>query len=756
MRPSFALLAFIAALAGAGPASAVAPPRFGGEALHRLGPDARKLRFEGETNAKDWAVYVTAAQARTRARIHLAYSNAISVMPEVSTLAISVNDIAVAQTPIAAASDPGALDVELPRGLLTEGYNNVRISVAQRHRVDCSLEATYELWTQLDPAASGLTFPGLADPGIVSLDDLAAVSPDPTGALTIRVVLPEGANSAEVDRAMQAVESVAIRAGVQRPNVEIADAIDERPGLWLLVGLRADLRARGFGKFLSDSEDASPQLAGMEVPGRVIVVAAGRDEKETMESIDAILPARRLDAHAATLSAAHSLAADNGFPVHGGMRLPLRNFGVQTEEFNGRLFRVAFDIAMPADFYPADYDKLTLSLSAGYSAGLLPSSQILVRVNDREAGSMPLRNPHGDIFRDRPVSVLLSALRPGVNHIVIEAQTPTAEDAACDVRQLMDSKKRFVFFDQSELIMPSLARIARLPNLAATLTAGFPYDGTLPAQIFLPKRDRATIAAAATFLARTAAMTRVPLKASVTFDIDKAQAGSTLFIGALNDFPPALVWAMGVDYRALKEAWSRPNAGEYSGLENGPTAPVAKVELDTLHLYDQWADGARKGPASLSTQITIRALYDRYINVHRSDFATLREHDGRIETPEHATLLLAQAHGPAGGNQTWTMLVAANTAILGRDVRNLVAPSNWNSIEGRAASFSPRAGAENVSHPVDAYFIVTQTLTPANLRLVAAGFMSSNLDYYLVAVVFGSILLGTLTYLAVRAHGYRA
>jgi hypothetical protein len=492
----------------------------------------------------------------------------------------------------------------------------------------------------------------------------------------------------------------------------------------------------------------------MDVPGRVVVVAAGRDEKETNDAIQAILPAKRNEARAATVSAAHTLAAANGFPVHGDTRVPLHDFGVQTEEFNGRLFRAAFDIAMPADFYPADYDKLTLSLSAGYSPGLLTSSQILVRVNDREAGSMPMRNPRGDLFRGRPVSVLLGALRPGVNHIVIEAQTPTPEDAACDVRQLMDSKKRFVFFDHSELVIPSLARIARLPNLAATLTSGFPYDGSLPSQIYLPKRDRATIAAGATFLARLATVAQAPLKASLTFDREKATAGSSLFIGALEDFPPELVAEMGVDYRALKESWSRPNPGESSVLENSQSAPVAK--LDTTQVYDEWADGARKGPDEFSNKVSFRALYDRYINVHRDDFALFREPEGRIEPPERATLLVAQARGPAGGSETWTMLVAANKATLARDMRNLVAPSNWNAIEGRAAAFSPRAGAENLARAVDTYFSPTQTLTPGNLRLVAAGFMSSNLDYYLAAVAFGALVLGSLTYLAVRAHGYRS
>ena len=201
------------------------------------------------------------AQAQTRARVRLTYSNAISVMPETSRLTIFVNDVQVAQAPIAAASDPGGVDVELPRGLLTAGYNRVRIAVSQRHRVDCSLEATYELWTQLDPAASGLTFPELADPGINTLDDLAAISPDPSGAVAIRAVLPQGAAPSAIDRVLRAVEAVTIRAGIVRPNVEIVDAIDNRPGLWVIAGLRADLDAQGLHRIRGRRERAGPGRA---------------------------------------------------------------------------------------------------------------------------------------------------------------------------------------------------------------------------------------------------------------------------------------------------------------------------------------------------------------------------------------------------------------------------------------------------------------------------------------------------------------
>ena len=69
---------------------------------------------------------------------------------------------------------------------------------------------------------------------------------------------------------------------------------------------------------------------------------------------------------------------------------------------------------------------------------------------------MPLKNPRGDLFRDRPVSVSLNALRPGVNHVVVEAQTPDAGDQACEVKHLMDVRKRFVLFDRSELVRSRL------------------------------------------------------------------------------------------------------------------------------------------------------------------------------------------------------------------------------------------------------------------------------------------------------------
>jgi hypothetical protein len=746
-----ALLALLAFLATATPAPAASSPSPGGEALHRLGSDPLQLRFEGETSAKSWPIYVTVAEARTRARVHLGFTNAISVMPEMSTLSVSINDIAVAQTPIAAATDSGALDVELPRGLLTPGYNSVRLTVSQRHRVDCSMEATYELWTQLDPASSGLTFPGLAEPRIDVLDDLAAISPDASGETTIKVALPEDPDANALDNALRAAEAVAIRAGARRPHVEFVDEIGERPGLYVIAGQRDYLRAHGFSKYLSIIQGRVLAIEGQDLPGRVIVVAVGDTPTEIGEAIETILPVRRPEERAETPAAARALTNQFGYPIHEALHVPLHDLGVATEEFTGRLYRAAFDITLPGDFYPADYDKLTLSLTAGYASGLLPSAQILVRVNDREAGSMPMKNPKGAVFRNRPVSVSLSALRPGVNHVVVEAQAPDSGDQTCDVKHLMEARKRFVLFDDSELILPSLARIGRLPNLAATLSSGFPYQTPGDSWVYVAARDPLTLSAVGTYLARTAAVAGRPLAARVTFDREVIKSGSVLFIGALDAITPDLIEAFGVDYRALKESWSRPSAA--NALASEPGGKAAAGSVDSGQVFDQWADGAHATTEDFSPRVTIGAIYDRYINIHRSDFALLRDPDRKIVAPERATLVLAQAQGPKGGFDTWTLIIGPDEATLARDMQSLVAPSNWNEVEGRAAAFTPRSGARSIAPAVHTYFIPTQTLTPGNVRLIAAGFLSANLDYYVILIVFAAIVLGLATHAAVKAHG---
>ena len=40
---------------------------------------------------------------------------------------------------------------DLPPGVLKAGGNMVRFAANQRHRTDCTVESTFELWTDIDP-----------------------------------------------------------------------------------------------------------------------------------------------------------------------------------------------------------------------------------------------------------------------------------------------------------------------------------------------------------------------------------------------------------------------------------------------------------------------------------------------------------------------------------------------------------------------------------------------------------------------------
>ena len=505
-----ALLAGLGLVAPAGPLGAE-PRATTGDAsndlmLHRFGSGAHRLMFSGETDGRAFPIFLTGSEARARAHIHITYTNAVSVMSEASRMRISVNDVVVSETPIAspAAEDPQTLDVDLPTSLLEPGYNAVKIEVQQRHRVDCSIAATYELWTQIDPASSGLTFDGLTPEPIGDLAELPALAPAADGTVALRLVVPKGIDASGLERLMRVAESVALRGHFTHPVVDVVGAPVEKPGLDIVVGTTDDLKAANLTDVLPE-EDQLVALRAGQTPGHSILVLSGQSAADVDAAMASLLPAPGTDPSFGTPAGLKAVALMGGRPVEGGSVLNLRDLGVSSQEFSGRLFRAGFDLLMPPDFYAADYGKMTLLIDAGYASGLDKSSQILVRVNDRDAASRQLANSAGDVFRDRPITVPLSNLRPGFNHVEIEAELGNPADKSCDASVLMSGKKRFVLLDESTVELPSIARIAHMPSLSATAGSGFPYVGRVAeGEIDLPHPDADTVGAAATFLARAA------------------------------------------------------------------------------------------------------------------------------------------------------------------------------------------------------------------------------------------------------------
>ena len=749
---AFALVAALLMAAAPACAADLAPneaqAREALNSIHRIGADSRQLRFEGETASRVWPIYATSGETTAQARLHIAYTNAISVMPEASNIVVSVNDVAVARSAIAAGGDLTALDVELPKGLLKPGYNALRIAVSQRHRVDCSLEATYELWTQVDLATSGLTFPGQPDPSIVSLEDLPAISPGPDGAVVIHAVTGHGATLQDLDALMLGVEYVAIRGGFARPEVVIDEAIGDKPGLYLVVGADESLVQRGLESVARLGSGLS--FTGSDVAGRTVLVVNGPNDDGVRESLAALAPPGWDQSRRATAAGERALVNAGGFRAAGDSRFVLRDLGVDSEDFSGRLYRAGFDIVLPPDFYPADYDKMSLLIDASYAAGLGAGSQILVRVNDKEAGSLPLRNPRGDTLKARQVTVSLSALRPGFNHVVIEAQTPTDADKACAVDATLAANKRFSLSETTEIVIPRIARIARLPDLAVTTASGFPYERVEPATLFVANKRPLTLGAAATLLARVAVAARRPMHMRLSDDVNDLMKGSALLFTATGAGSFGLSDRFRLDIPSMKAAWA--HAGD-SADGDEPDA-VAKPSANGEQNFDQWADTPASVHPKLDFPAQMRAIYDRYINVHAEDFAVLRKGDDVFTPPPSATLVVAQAKGVAPGS-TWSLVLAPDDEALARGVDALVAPTAWSHVEGRAIALNPKTGGLITTASSAPYFIATASLAPANFRLIAAGWLSSDSDAYAGLVLAMAVVFGAVSFAYVRRRGVR-
>ncbi len=268
----------------------------------------------------------------------------------------------------------------------------------------------------------------------------------------IHAVAGHKATLADLDTLMLGVEYMAIRGGFVRPEVEIDEAIGEKPGLYVVVGASESLVQRGLEGVARLGSGVS--FTGSDIPGRTVLVVNGPSDAEVRATLAAIAPPGWDQSRRTTVAGERALVNAGGFRAAGDSRFVLRDLGVDSEDFSGRLYRAGFDIVLPPDFYPADYDKMSLLVDASYGAGLGAGSQILVRVNDKEAGSLPLRNPRGDTLKARKVTVSLSALRPGFNHVVIEAQTPTEADKTCAVDATLAGDKRFSLYETTEIVIP--------------------------------------------------------------------------------------------------------------------------------------------------------------------------------------------------------------------------------------------------------------------------------------------------------------
>jgi len=787
------------------PPAAAEAPKGPATLIRHLTNNIQGYRLAGEIGASEWPIYLTEAQARRKLQFQLGYLSAVSVMPEASTLTLTVNDEVVGEAAIKAVPSVKTVVFDIPAGLMRPGFNSVRISTEQRHRVDCSIEATYELWTQIDPTQTGLIL-GEADARIDALADLGALLPDEQGALPIRAVISAKATGADVERMLRAVQLISIVGRFEQPVVDAGPLAGSRYGINLVVGTAAEL-ARYVGLDVLGAIDRPRAIVlPATAERRTTIVISGASARQVDEAMKQFLVVSTPRGSPQGLRAA---AAFPGFRIEGGQRVKLSELGLTSEEFTGRLFRAAFNIFMPTDFYAADYGRASVRLAGGYAAGLNSKAQIVMKVNDRTAVSLALLKSAGDVFKDNPLPIPLGFLRPGLNRIEIEAHAPTDEDANCDPLSSIRAKNRFLFLDSTEIEMPPIARVARMPDLAVTATGGFPFAGAARRpKLYLPSFEQKSIGAAATMVAHLAIAAGRPVDFEITLSAPGAGAGPTLAVAPLDALDPALLQKLDLPAKELREAWRsqiatpkkradddiltqveamarnrlvlqsnfpmachppRPTGGFKAALSRVDRdssvatiarRPPAAEEAPTRDLFEEW-------DARLHAESRWTAAIGAWLSKARewglAKFTDANswvrrgfEHEAEslLVTPR-AQLAIGQNILGETSEDVWTVVTAPNADALAEAVDCLVDPRVSRQISGRVSVLDMSEAKVNVAPVADARFVVTQPLSVGNVRLIAAGWLSLHSAAYVCGALALAMALAVATRVFVRNVGRR-
>jgi len=689
----------------------------------RMPGGAKPARIEGEDGSLSWPVYLPATSVGGLTRFQLVFQAAISVMPEASWLTLVINGRTLGRVPIASPTSPKVMEFDLPAGALSPGWNEVRISAVQRHRVDCSIDATYELWTQIDPARTGFVGPAAS---ISGLNDLPAVQVDPTGVERIRLILPPNPLPADIERGLEFAERVAIRGQFLHPVVDLSSmpasvevsllgTVDHDPtaGQSIAPGLRMVIGATG-------------------VP--TLVPAAGSNDFAAMFEVQP-------DEPSGTPEGLRALSVAVGVPIRPGQAVTLADLGLATHAFTGRLFRAGFDLILPPDAYLADYGEAKLSFDGGYAGDLLSDARLVIRVNGVVDGSLALDREGGAALQGQIIHMPLGAFRPGRNHIEIEAQLPTWADQACDTLAAIDAKDRFLILGATTVTIPTLARIARFPNLSATFVNGFRITREGLVNLYLPHMTPGAIAAAGTLLTNVAVRTGAPIGANVLTGQPPDDGGSTIVLGVASDMPASLLQKVGID-AATAAAWSETKRGDVTGAIAAPS-PSGRNRTD-LQRLDAWGEDTRGADGWFRRAIDL---------AERASMRSLRA-AGLIDYPDAPYAITPDTNfivgqGISGGTKL-TLFAAPDEAALVAGARAITEAAQLAKIDGRAAALDNAGTGLDLVPARDSAFFSTASFTLGNERLIVAGWLSSHAGYYIATVLFVAVLLGASTWATLK------
>ncbi|AMD57314.1 cellulose synthase BcsB subunit [Agrobacterium tumefaciens] len=701
-----------------------------------------KLSLSGEMDRRQWSIYLTPEQVNAAVSLNVGYQNAIVVAPESSNFQVSVNNVGLGAARIEAPDSQGNISLKIPPGVLQVGANVVSLGVQQRHRTDCTIQSTYDLWTDVDPANTFIGFNADVAGSFANIDDIQATGPDGKATTSIEIVAPALGNPAFADSLLRLSQALALR--TQMPNQTVrfvtAPPVERKAGtLSVLVGTAREIAGMAGTLPPEASAGAFAGFGSAVAGGASPLLVTGPTPQAVQAAIETLFSSisRTPGAQRATFSTRSWHAPDVPL-IMSDRRIALSELGIESSEFSGRRFRNEFYIGMPADFYASAYGEASLLLDAAYSSQVLPGSHVDIYVNDQIASTVPISNNGGGIFRHLPINVTMRHFKPGPNKVTIEAVLMTAQDQACAPGAPASATPRFALFDTSEIHIPDYAQIGRKPDLAAMAGAGQPYrTGTTPVALSLDRFDTDTMSAAATLISRLASVAGHPIDIETVASPLVIGDRDALFVGTISQFPQALI--------------SQFNLVPSSQISWKVGAGVQQPAQNSENLFNDWRErvdgGIWEGQVS-----SFEEWMKRNFDLSSDTLRFLPAAEQPYAPPANVSFMLAQGLSPSGEG-VWTLATAPSSGELLGGMAAMTRENRWGGVTGRVAAYD--AGAEKIEtvEVERPYLYSTRPFSFSNFRLIAANWLSSNVLSYSLAFIGFVSLLGLATFAMLRMMG---
>ena len=720
------------ALQPAAAANSAAPPRAGD--VRRFVVPFSKLGLGGEYDRRSWSVYLTPEQAAAKASFTFAYQNSIVVAPEASALTVYLNNRPIGQQRVGSPDGPSTVTFEVPTGLLQPGANLVTFEAGQRHRTDCSIQSTYELWSNIDPAGTYLSFAGMDVSQLASADAIRAIGVDGAGKTEFDIVVPALEQPGTTKPLLRLAQGLSVLSSM--PNQIFAFSTASLPAagpgkLSVLVGTAAELRPLFPG--LPPGAESAALAAFVTDPrsGSPVLLISGPSWQAVSSAIDTIVsPTDRSSDVRRDVLTTERWSAPNAPLVFSDTNIALSQLGVKTTEFSGRRLRTSFNIAVPADFYANAYGEAKVLLDAAYTDKVLPGSHIDIYVNDNIASTVPITTTTGGILRHLPIRVTMRHFKPGLNSVAIEAILMTKDDAACAPGATAGATPRFALFDTSELEIPDFARVGQRPNLAAMAGTAYPYGrATEPTPLFIDRVDADTLSAAATLLGQMAITAGHPVAVETVASPNMIGDRDAIFIGSISQMPATALTQTNIS-TASQASW-RPVVETQAGV------------VDTGTAFEEWNSKVSGGV--LRSRITaFRDWLSRNFDISRSSLQFVPGAEEIFTPPNAATLMVAQGSSPAGAG-SWTVVTAPSAKDLRAGLEVLTEQLNWPQISGHITTYSSKTGKIDTVPVTRFDFVPSTPWSIANYRLIAANWLSTNILSYAFLLVVFVLLIGITT-----------